>query len=229
MRLLGLSRQWAGKEKHMKFGIKSLREKLTDSKGFTLVEMAIVLIIIGIIIGAVVKGKDLVRGAEQKKVYTKFVSAWNLAYLNFYDRTGKILGDNTDGTLGQTDGRADTVAGTELLTSTQAGIFGIIQVGLEAPVTNAANAFTYRYIDSQGTGHDMTVTFAYEGTGNYNYMLITPIPVEMAMALDTMIDGEADGLNDDFIGYNLANTAAADWSAAALPTTQVSARWRMQF
>ncbi|HBN26850.1 MAG TPA: hypothetical protein DD405_05225, partial [Desulfobacteraceae bacterium] len=40
---------------------------LTDTRGFTLIEMAIVLIIIG----AVVKGKDLVRGAEQKKIYTK--------------------------------------------------------------------------------------------------------------------------------------------------------------
>ncbi|NNG01461.1 MAG: prepilin-type N-terminal cleavage/methylation domain-containing protein, partial [Desulfobacteraceae bacterium] len=33
---------------------------LRENKGFTLVEMAIVLILIGIIIGAVVKGKDLV-------------------------------------------------------------------------------------------------------------------------------------------------------------------------
>ena len=38
---------------------------ISGNEGFTLIEMAIVLIIIGIIIGAVVKGKDLIRGAEQ--------------------------------------------------------------------------------------------------------------------------------------------------------------------
>ena len=32
--------------------------------GFTLVEIAIVLIIIGLILGAVVKGKNLIRSAE---------------------------------------------------------------------------------------------------------------------------------------------------------------------
>jgi len=37
--------------------------------------MAIVLIIIG----AVVKGKDLVRGAEQKKIYTKYINSWRIA------------------------------------------------------------------------------------------------------------------------------------------------------
>ncbi|OQX60204.1 MAG: hypothetical protein B5M56_11265 [Desulfococcus sp. 4484_241] len=39
-----------------------------NNRGFTLIEMAIVLIIIGIILGAVVKGKDLIRSGEQKKV-----------------------------------------------------------------------------------------------------------------------------------------------------------------
>jgi len=55
------------------------REKiLGGNKGFTLIEMAIVLIIIGIIIGAVVKGKDIIKSAEQKKLYTKYVRTWQL-------------------------------------------------------------------------------------------------------------------------------------------------------
>ena len=66
---------------------------LTNNKGFTLIEMAIVLIIIGIIIGAVVKGKDVIRSAEQKKIYTKLLNAWELSYNSYYDRTGWILGD----------------------------------------------------------------------------------------------------------------------------------------
>ncbi len=65
--------------------------RLRENKGFTLIEMAIVLIIIGIIIGAVVKGKDIIRSGEQKKIYTKFINGWQSSYLSFYDRTGKIL------------------------------------------------------------------------------------------------------------------------------------------
>ena len=65
--------------------------RIRNHQGFTLIEMALVLIIIGIIIGAIVKGRDLIQSAEQKKIFTKYVNAWQTAYLEFYDRTGKIL------------------------------------------------------------------------------------------------------------------------------------------
>ena len=80
--------------------------KIRNEKGFTLIEMAIVLIIIGIIIGAVVKGKDVIKSAEQKRLYSSFVREWQTVYNNYYDRTGWILGDlNTaDNTGGTRDG-----------------------------------------------------------------------------------------------------------------------------
>lgn len=37
-----------------------IKNRITDSKGFTLIELAIVLVIVGIIIGAVLKGQGLV-------------------------------------------------------------------------------------------------------------------------------------------------------------------------
>ena len=214
----------------MNFGLQNLRSVLNDKKGFTLVEMAIVLIIIGVIIGAVVKGKDLVRSAEQKKVYTKFANAWRLAYLNFYDRTGKVLGDfyNTTGAAAGQDGHADTtpnngaVTEGELVDSTNEGDYlGLLEVGLEAPVTNTADSWVYRYIDSAGIAHDLTISFLFD---TYNYMQIAAIPNELAMALDTMIDGEANGTAGDFIGNA---TAGAAWGTT--PTTDTTARWKMQF
>jgi prepilin-type N-terminal cleavage/methylation domain-containing protein len=205
---------------------KKMYELFTNNKGFTLIEMAIVLIIIGIIIGAVVKGKDLIRSAEQKKIYTKYTNAWRLCYLNFYDRTGMILGDR-DATK---DGQADSSSCTQLVEgdtiNTPPNFYGLLQIGLNPPTTNGADACTYRYMDSCGGAHDVTITFNWDNTvgAKYNYMLITTIPNELAMAFDTMIDGEADGTDGDFIGNTTDGTA---WGT--VPCTATTARWKMQF
>ncbi|MBT8340014.1 MAG: prepilin-type N-terminal cleavage/methylation domain-containing protein [Desulfatitalea sp.] len=205
-----------------------------NNSGFTLVEMALVLIIIGIIIGAVVKGKDLVRGAEQKRIYSKFLSEWRIAYLNFYDRTGKRLGDFYDAanTAAGQDGICDTdedgdgaVADTDrnaLEVGPTAGTAfkGLDNVGLDSPVTNTPNSFQYDYTDVDGVTHNMKITFL--NGGNYNYMQITPIPTELAIAIDTMIDGEADGTSGDF-----QEDAAGAWDPD--PATIETARWRLQF
>ena len=212
---------------------KKMYELLTNSKGFTLIEMAIVLIIIGIIIGAVVKGKDIIRGAEQKKIYAKFVNEWRTAYLNFNDRTGKILGD-TDVTP---DGAANGASCAYLVygnPGTPPAFYGLLQVGLHPPTTNGTDACIYRYTDSEGGAHDVTITFN-SGTdtdtnGNYNYLHLTKLPIELAMALDRMIDGEADGKKGDFVRVN--GTTLLDWirSAADGPTDETHvARWKMEF
>jgi prepilin-type N-terminal cleavage/methylation domain-containing protein len=191
---------------------------LRGNRGFTLIEMAIVLIIIGIIIGAVIKGKDIIRGAEQKKVYTKFFTEWRIAYLNFYDRTGKILGDRTG------DGQAQGDTSCAQILNGGTGFYGIVQVGLEPPTTNGTDVCTYNYTDSGGNIRNLTVRFAYEGTsGTYNYMQIQNIPNEMAFAIDRMVDGEADGTKGDFLN----GSGGSDWGTT--PTTTTTARWKMRF
>jgi len=207
---------------------------LLNNSGFTLIEIAIVLIIIGIIIGAVVKGKDLVRSAEQKKIYSKFLNEWRTAYLNFYDRTGKILGDTYDtvGSATGQDGQADTAAGTNAAAPTDTGrdalvssgvatYRGLTEVGLTSPVTNTDKAWKYRYTDSAGNSHDLDIAFEYSGA--YNYMMINNVPTELAIALDRIIDGEMDGTIGDFI-----STGATAWGTT--PTTENDdVRWKMEF
>jgi len=61
-------------------------------KGFSLIELSVVLIIIGLLMAAIIKGRDLIRSAEMKKFYNTFVKAWELVYTQYYDRTGIPLG-----------------------------------------------------------------------------------------------------------------------------------------
>ncbi len=208
-------------------------QKFKENKGFTMIEMAIVLIIIGIIIGAVVKGKDIIRSGEQKKIYTKFINAWQTAYLSFYDRTGKILGDtyHTANTAVGQDGRADTsggdgtyTAGTDeaqLSTSTNAAWYGLTQAGIASPTTNTDNSYSYNYIDSTGNRQTMTISFLFDTASNYNYMSIAGMTTDFAMAMDALIDGSADGTAGDFL-----NGTGAVWGL--VPTAIVTARWKMQ-
>jgi prepilin-type N-terminal cleavage/methylation domain-containing protein len=68
--------------------------KRNGQRGFTLVEMAIVLVIIGLILGAITIGKDVQRNAEYTKVKQKFIDQWVLAYNAHVQRTGVVVGDN---------------------------------------------------------------------------------------------------------------------------------------
>jgi len=66
---------------------------LTDQKGFTLVELAIVLVIIGLIIGAVLKGQELINNAKLKRAYNQQREVAAAVY-TYFDRYGLYPGDD---------------------------------------------------------------------------------------------------------------------------------------
>ncbi|WP_206202400.1 prepilin-type N-terminal cleavage/methylation domain-containing protein [Thermodesulfobacterium sp. TA1] len=63
------------------------------SKGFTLVELAIVLVIIGIILGAVLKGQELIYNAKVKRVQSQ-IKEFAAAFYTYYDKYGYYPGDD---------------------------------------------------------------------------------------------------------------------------------------
>ncbi|MGE4317680.1 MAG: type II secretion system protein [Deferribacterales bacterium] len=64
---------------------------MKNNKGFTLVELAIVLMIIGVILGGVIKGTELLNNAKLKRVYRDFQNI-QTGYLAYYDRNGVAPG-----------------------------------------------------------------------------------------------------------------------------------------
>jgi prepilin-type N-terminal cleavage/methylation domain-containing protein len=60
--------------------------------GFTLVEIAIVLVIIGVLLGGVLKGQELIKGAQVRNLIDQS-SSIQAAYYGFVDRYHQIPGD----------------------------------------------------------------------------------------------------------------------------------------
>ncbi len=124
--------------------------------GFTLIELAVVLFIIGIILAAVMKGQNIVKTAQAHKAQQQYFLAWLDVVNGYHEITGSILGDGeaNGGRLPASDGFMDgfsygnsitdsprnqpypnnTVHGTELLTRLQ-------QSGLTPCTTITTNLF----------------------------------------------------------------------------------------
>ncbi len=106
-------------------------------KGFTLVEMAIVLAVIGLILGAIMIGKDVQRNAEYTKIKQKFVDQWVVGYNTYYARTGVPIGDSQTAPRLMVNGAAyNTAAGVVTLS-------GGNMTGVTAPAPICASAVTF--------------------------------------------------------------------------------------
>lgn len=73
--------------------IQSLRARKTQ-RGYTLIEVAMVLAVIGLVVGGVSIAKEVVREAEYSRIQNKFLMPWKTAYDLYYQRTGTVLGDS---------------------------------------------------------------------------------------------------------------------------------------
>jgi prepilin-type N-terminal cleavage/methylation domain-containing protein len=175
---------------------------LARQSGFTLVEIAIVLVIIGLLLGGVLKGQELIENAKVKSAVSELngVAAANYGYV---DRFRRLPGD--DGLLPVLTARggswaAVTVAGNNngVLTgtvnntfsgNTESGAFwshlraaGLItgnpaDVGAAAPPRNAFNGLI-------GITTDVATMGGMPGTK----VCMSQVPGKAARALDTQLD-----------------------------------------
>ncbi|MBF0588534.1 MAG: prepilin-type N-terminal cleavage/methylation domain-containing protein [Magnetococcales bacterium] len=102
--------------------MRSIRNKREG--GFSLIELAIVLVIIGLIISAVTIGKDTMRSAELNKLWTGLVSPYIQSSYGYYAKIGKM---------------PDCTAGTDCTTA-------FLKLGLYGKVT-ADESMTYNKAD----------------------------------------------------------------------------------
>jgi prepilin-type N-terminal cleavage/methylation domain-containing protein len=137
--------------------------KRSKNAGFTLIELAIVLVVIGLIIAAVLKGQDLIQNARMLDFVTNPVQKAQVASMAYYDRTGQFP-------------NAVKVTASNGTTSTTGPLYQMYQAGIDG-VLDLKNLFTAGS-DSLGMAlGTIQVTDSSGNIANYPVILIEPVIV----------------------------------------------------
>src|SRR5215471_11410994 len=166
------------------------------SKGFTLIEIAIVLVIIGLLLGGVLKGQELITGARVRNLISQ-QDGIKASFFGFQDRYRALPGDyaaantNIAGVTitGDGNGRieAPNTAGTheEILVWNHLTSAGFLNGSVSAPATtnNPVNPYsvylTLVYDNNYGTGTP---------PAKHNLKTGSQVPVEIMAEVDRKID-----------------------------------------
>lgn len=204
----------------------------TKQTGFTLVEIAIVLVIIGLLLGGVLKGQEMIFGAKIKNAVSDLNSVTS-ASNSYTDRYRRLAGDDGPiATLTARGGPWGTAGITAGGNNSVLGAAGTNPFGAGAGTENVA---FWQHLRAAGliTGNAGTVgvpalpTNAFSGlTGvtlaNANWIVpgnvicMSKVPGKAAAAIDAMVD---DGVTDTgTFTANGVNAAAAANTAPGAAT-----------
>ena len=164
-----------------------MKERLKNAKGFTLIELAIVLVIIGIILGAILKGQDLIEGARAKRL-TVNSNAWSALAWTYVDMKGRFPGDaGRDGIIGNQLGEntsANSAIGEMAATGAMASV-------PENPITLGGGSYwVYFGYDASGAGAGRNAMVICKNEACN--AVISHDEKRMLERVDTAIDGRAD-------------------------------------
>lgn len=172
--------------------------KARYAAGFTLIEAAIVLVVIGLILGVVLQGQSLIRNAEYRSFQTS-ISDYQSAFYEFRDRYSALPGDFS---------RADTRLG--LGGNPNGDGNGIIDDGPGCTNASDETCLAWRHLrgarlisgNPETAGNESRPTHPFagafdgfftgsEGNGVFeNKLFITDVPADIAQRMDDQIDDQ---------------------------------------
>jgi prepilin-type N-terminal cleavage/methylation domain-containing protein len=199
----------------------------SSQRGFTLVEMAIVLVIIGVILASVMVGRDVQRNSEYVKIRQTFINQWVVAYNTYWQRMGGPFGDNIlnrtlmvnganidqtkfGGDMTDLKGLAAICAGTaqqpksERTTEPKLNLRQLmLEAGVELPAGRGlGKEDRYAYLDSNGNPQEIQVCFQWNppgtASGTGNVMVISGLTPDLAKSLAVGIKGVSNANTGSF-------------------------------
>ena len=174
-----------------------LKKVQPSQDGFTLVEIAIVMVIIGLLIGGVLKGQAMVQNAKVKRV-AKQADEIRAAVMGFYDKYGMYPGDeNIDAIPPGTDGEGN--ANGQITGNEQYEVFRDLQLaGLISGDYNGTSD-----LPRHAFGGSLRLYWVDPGPGTaQHYIQFYNLPADVCLELDTKYD------NSDYNSGSIIGSAA---------------------
>jgi prepilin-type N-terminal cleavage/methylation domain-containing protein len=179
--------------------------------GFTLIELAIVLVIIGLLLGGVLKGQELINSAKVKNMATDFRNIPVYIY-GYQDKFKALPGDDANavahvnaaaGHIGNGDGRIDGVWNTTTAASEATYFWEHVRLAGLAPGSTVYAASGFYPTNADGGRVGVSTSIPIIGLSGAYFMCSAGILGKFAKQIDTTID---DGLSN---GGSLRATEAS--------------------
>lgn len=184
--------------------------RIDGKRGFTLVELALVLVIVGLLITGVLKGEALIQNSKIKKLVNE-KDSMSAAFYTFYDRFNQYPGDeNVAGPTG--DPAAQGNANGQIDAAEEGMVFQDLMLAqiISGNYTGAATS-----LPPNAFGGTIAVTW--NALQSSNCIRLTSIPQDIAEQIDRKYDN----------GTWNGGTIRSDTAYNVNPPTTKTLTWRM--
>lgn len=167
--------------------------KVGSRKGFSLIEIGIVMVVIGLIIAAVMKGKDVIKNAEVKESTQNFMSKWVNAMDSIYDKQGyNFNGSSANRAIMGYTTSTKPIRCTDLTENNVTSTFEQAGINVTQLVKSNTNNLCTQTISGEFTQDSVVgLNYAYITVDSQakNSLVFSQVPTDVAKAFDKLIDG----------------------------------------